>query len=622
MSPSPLYGIVIPTYQGHLEQVKLFLESFERFCLDKKNIPLLLVVSHSEVTQFTNVVVDFQGKLDIRVVSLREIIKKEERKNIEEEVLLKQIGKFNFQALKKIYGVKYANFNTALVLDSEALMVRPAQFKIIFEDYLKRPFVIYTPYFGNDMQQQVTYLSCQILGKQALNKWFLETQYWFFEKTDVDSMFSYVQKKTGKTVYQNFLKFIPLFPEIFYFVYLYYFKKKKYEFINADALLKKYLDFKTYILYRESMEQNTLFEYAAWGLSEEMLEAFTKMYNSLKLRFFKYDDRWQKAANTKAQQKFVKINEQIVLLPCRVVASEFKVKNVLVPKNHDEKSDSPVLSHSFSLFAYLRSMVAQVPLLKSAHLYGTHVIRTRTFKLQFTEISRLLDNDGSFRVVGGGSKRPVVNKQLAFDVGAFVGNSVDRIQSLGYSDIICFEPSPPNFVRLFTSHKKNKHIGFVWRAASDQPDKELTLFSDSFVPWLTTLHSDWLHNTRHSSDVNYVSKYTVKTTTLDSVIKRIGRIPGYIKIDTEGHEASVLSGLHYKPSLLSFEWISERKQQLFECLDHCERIGFKQYYLSLREAVPEFDFEKPLSLEEIKKYADKVCSFDQKNNLGGNVWCR
>jgi len=71
----------------------------------------------------------------------------------------------------------------------------------------------------------------------------------------------------------------------------------------------------------------------------------------------------------------------------------------------------------------------------------------------------------------------------------------------------------------------------------------------------------------------------VKTTTLDELIKEHGH-PDIIKIDVEGHEYEVVSGLSQKVDMLHFEWHEEMFEDVEKSVQHLKKIGFKEFHIS------------------------------------------
>jgi hypothetical protein len=234
------YQVIIPTYSGHLTQVELCLSSFEKFLTDKECIDIHLIVSRPEVQAFTELA-NQHTSLAVTVISLHDILQKEESVEIDEKQLLEQVGKFNFQSLKKIYGVKHFGTPTSLVLDSEALMIREASLAKIFEGYEHDKFIISASPAAEQIKVDVARTSFEILGKPVQDIWFFEYYYWFFEKKYVDEMFAYIFQTTGKSLLENLLYRKPLFEYNLYALYLYLFHADEYNFIDAKTLLNQYL---------------------------------------------------------------------------------------------------------------------------------------------------------------------------------------------------------------------------------------------------------------------------------------------------------------------------------------------------------------------------------------------
>lgn len=619
------YILVIPTFSGHLQQVELFLESFVRFCSDKKKIPVKLIISQNEHKAFRPLVNKFSNKISLEVVDLQTILQQEEGVDIQERALLKKVGKFNFQSLKKIYGVKYFEHDCALVLDSEALLVRPTQMKNVFDDYLKSKFIIYSKLGSDNTQKAVTKNALKILRKKYLDMWMFEYQYWFYEKSQVNHFFEVIKKTTKKSVLSNLQLCSPVFEFNLYAFFLFFYHRKEYQFINAAQLLKKYLGPKEFKLYQKNLTAPTLFEYFPWGLTEQNYKNFVRLYEDLKLHFFKYDDRSTLPQNTEVQQKFVQELSQVKLLPCRVVGNYFQVNGVGVPINHDLGKNQPIMN-SAPLFNFNFSPAKAKDLAKK--ILTEIYFRKEQLLLSILEINirpKFDQHQGVFlsRVIPKQKKKKlVVDSKLCFDVGAYTGNSIKRLRSLGYTKILCFEPNTANFLKLYRSFGNDKKIAFIRAAVSSKSDQFISFYQNPFLPWLSTVDSQWITHTRHKSLVPKLTETRVKTITLDETIELLGVIPDYIKIDVEGHELAVLGGLHYKPKLLSFEWISERLDQNLLVAKECLRLGCRKFYLSKEEEVPIFNKKNQLSFGALAKKWKDIQKKDTNNSSWGSIWCQ
>jgi len=98
-----------------------------------------------------------------------------------------------------------------------------------------------------------------------------------------------------------------------------------------------------------------------------------------------------------------------------------------------------------------------------------------------------------------------------------------------------------------------------------------TMWIDAPGSALNTLNPKWVETLRSGKthteqSLCFAEEKKVETTTLEKLIASHG-IPFYIKIDVEGHELNVLSGLKQPVPYLSFEInLPEFKEEGVECI--------------------------------------------------------
>ncbi len=148
---------------------------------------------------------------------------------------------------------------------------------------------------------------------------------------------------------------------------------------------------------------------------------------------------------------------------------------------------------------------------------------------------------------------------LVFDIGANEGHKSGVFLKLG-ARVIAVDPDPLNVASMTRAfHRlrlRRPKMTIVGQAVSNSPGIA-TFWIDTpggakntlSEKWVETLRSD---QTKFGSTLEFASKLSVATTTLDRLIEQHGR-PFFIKIDVEGHEYAVLQGLSRPVPYLSFE---------------------------------------------------------------------
>ena len=211
---------------------------------------------------------------------------------------------------------------------------------------------------------------------------------------------------------------------------------------------------------------------------------------------------------------------------------------------------------------------------------------------------------------------------LAFDVGSYTGDSISGLKSLGYKNIICFEPDPSNFINLKLNYGQDPQISCIRKAVTNKSNEIVKMYSTRNLPFLNTLDKNWIIKTRHKQYYRPTQweEFDVETTTLDDFVKSIGKTPSYVKIDVEGHEREVLDGMSFKPEFLSFEWISEKLNNNLECIYILMMLGFKKFTVCFGEDIP-IKGQVWHDHERITNKFYELKEADKDNNFSGNIFC-
>ncbi|EHJ47346.1 methyltransferase FkbM family [Solidesulfovibrio carbinoliphilus subsp. oakridgensis] len=201
---------------------------------------------------------------------------------------------------------------------------------------------------------------------------------------------------------------------------------------------------------------------------------------------------------------------------------------------------------------------------------------------------------------------------LVFDVGANIGKSTQHYLDLG-ARVVAFEANPRLAATLCRRFAATPQAFIENKAVADRPGI-VTLNICTQSPVLSTCNPQWF--TGRFKQYLWDEKVQVPSVTLDMAMDFFGT-PRFMKIDVEGFERQVLSGLSRPIGLLSFEFTIEFIENMGRCLEHLESIGMTKFNLGLAEhdalALPEW-----LSGEEVKTLAGDLGRRD--GGLWGDVY--
>lgn len=164
--------------------------------------------------------------------------------------------------------------------------------------------------------------------------------------------------------------------------------------------------------------------------------------------------------------------------------------------------------------------------------------------------------------------------KLIFDIGANAGKTVEFYKDL-CEKIVCFEPNPD-----FTGHLKkyfnNQNVVVDSRALSNEVGKKIFMISNANT--LSTFSDDWINNSRFTGKYLWNKEVEVQTTTLDEIINEYGK-PDFVKIDVEGYEYEVLTGLTIllDDTIFCFEWAEEQYERIMNTVKYLNSLGYSNF---------------------------------------------
>ncbi len=160
---------------------------------------------------------------------------------------------------------------------------------------------------------------------------------------------------------------------------------------------------------------------------------------------------------------------------------------------------------------------------------------------------------------------------LAFDVGAHVGTRARAMRAAG-ARVVALEPQAPfsRFLRLTLP----RDIRLV-EAAAGGAETVAQMAVSSRHPTVSSLKTGFAEDAGAApgfEKVRWDRQQQVQVTTLDRLIAEEG-LPRYIKIDVEGFELEVLSGLSQPVGMVSVEYLPSLPDLTHSVIDRLMELG-------------------------------------------------
>lgn len=164
---------------------------------------------------------------------------------------------------------------------------------------------------------------------------------------------------------------------------------------------------------------------------------------------------------------------------------------------------------------------------------------------------------------------------LIFDIGANVGDFTDKcLDLIDNSKIISIEANDDLIPHLKNRFFK-KNVEILNLLVSDESYKEIDFFISN-ADTISTASKNWIQKSRFSNNFNLNKTIKKSTITIDDLISKYGS-PDLIKIDVEGYEYEVISGLSTKQKELCFEWTEEQYDIVNKTCKYLQSIGYNDF---------------------------------------------
>lgn len=194
---------------------------------------------------------------------------------------------------------------------------------------------------------------------------------------------------------------------------------------------------------------------------------------------------------------------------------------------------------------------------------------------------------------------------LAFDVGSHVGDRAGSFLRLG-ARVIALEPQPALGSVLKLIYGRNPKFELV-RSAVGGREGEIELKLNTRNPTVATASDDFIKSADAApgwEGQRWDDKIKVPMTTLDALITRYGK-PDFVKIDVEGFEDEVLSGLSQPLAALSIEFTTIQRGVALTAIKRLAGTANYRFNAALGES-QEFAHSRSLSAEEMCRWIEDL----------------
>lgn len=165
---------------------------------------------------------------------------------------------------------------------------------------------------------------------------------------------------------------------------------------------------------------------------------------------------------------------------------------------------------------------------------------------------------------------------LCFDIGSHHGETAEKLLTEhGASHVICVEPELQNYLLLHERFAQEDRVTCIHAAVTERVGLVKVSRAAAQDGLSTLMPEQW---SQIYPDADLQPPQMCVGITLKTLFASFG-VPGYVKVDVEGCEEYVITGMleaRSRPHLLSFEFHGARTQVAVNCLHMLEEMGYSK----------------------------------------------